>query len=72
MNRAAGLMIVLALGALAGCADRDVADPRPAPAATGTITPAPTADDAYATGLDIQYLDDDGELKTLEVEDFPR
>ncbi len=72
MDRAAGWMIGLALGALAGCADHDAVSPVPVPVPTSTGTPLPQVDRSYATGMDIQYLDDDGQLRTLKVEDFPR
>lgn len=75
-----GALLVLAL-VLTGCeADRPVADP-PAPSPSATV-PSPTPpgkdrlpageSDASAPGLEIRYLDEDGNPQVLRPEDFPR
>lgn len=70
--------------ALSGCAA--IGSPKPDPAAptpgrssspsvppaapTGASTPVTT--DAPPLGLDVRYLDEDGNYKTLRVDDLPR
>ena len=60
---------------LAGCADRPepTPDPTPSPAAPPSATVRPLDRGSVGSeGLDIRYLDPDGQIKTLQVEDFPR
>ena len=72
---------LLAMGALVtACSD----DRRPAAESTPTASGNPTASaspstpptstviDAGTGGLTIRYLDADGKIKTVRVEDFPR
>lgn len=62
---------VLVLG-LAGCGDPAA----PGPGAPSTpASPAPAVPSAVGTGsdgLDVRYLSEDGTMKTVRVEDFPR
>ena len=67
-----GLPAVAALAlALAGCGD-----PAPAPAAPpSTTVPSslpPVTTGSGSDGLTVRYLADDGSVKTVRVEDFPR
>lgn len=52
---------------LAGCADVGLTPVAPP-------TPAPTVPSVSlgGEGLDVRYLDQDGTIKTLRVEEFPR
>ncbi len=67
------LAAVLALG---GCTDPATRgpDPAPTPAAAPTSTPngPPAKVFTEGHGLEIRYLDDDGTIKVLRPEDFPR
>ena len=59
--------------ALAGCGDPAA----PAPSAPATPPPAsstlgPATGSAGSDGLTVRYLGDDGDVKTVRVEDFPR
>ncbi len=68
-----GLPAVAVLGlALAGCSDPRAPTPGapPPPPATGTI--APSVASGGSNGLTVRYLADDGTVKTVRVEDFPR
>ncbi|GAB2589033.1 hypothetical protein [Microlunatus antarcticus] len=70
-----GLPAVAVLGlALAGCGDPATPTPAAPPATpSSTVSPglAPVAD-GRADGLTVRYLADDGTVKTVGVEDFPR
>ncbi len=74
-----GALLVLVL-ALTGCeTGRSTADP-PAPSSSPSApAPTPSADrlpgsgpGAAAPGLEIRYLDEDGNPQVLRPEDFPR
>jgi multidrug efflux pump subunit AcrA (membrane-fusion protein) len=71
---------VLALGALvAACSDdrepgaetTPTASDQPTTSASPSTPPPATVTAAGAGGLTIRYLDADGKIKTLRVEDFP-
>jgi ABC-type glycerol-3-phosphate transport system substrate-binding protein len=73
--------VLLALGALvAACSDdrEPAANTTPAASAKPTASSTPstpttaTVTDAGTGGLTVRYLDVDGKIKTLRVEDFPR
>ena len=71
---------LLALGALvAACSDDREPGAEPTPAGSDptaspspSIPTTPTVTDAGTGGLTIRYLDADGKIKTVRVEDFPR
>jgi hypothetical protein len=72
---------LLALGALvAACSgDREpgaettpTASDGPTASASPSIPPTSTVTDAGTGGLTIRYLDAEGKIKTVRVEDFPR
>jgi len=71
--RLAGMVIAAAL-TLTGCTDSDT----PIPAATPTAAPTSTPDGPPANvfteghGLEIRYLAEDGTIKIMRPEDFPR
>jgi hypothetical protein len=67
--RLAGMVIAAAL-TLTGCTDSDT----PSPTATPTSTPDGPPAKAFTVGhgLEIRYLGDDGTIKILRPEDFPR
>lgn len=75
-----GLPAVAVLGlALAGCGEPVApapSAPTSSPASTPTSTTsgplAPTAGSAGGDGLTVRYLADDGTVKSVGVEDFPR
>ncbi|MGI3779339.1 MAG: hypothetical protein ACRYG2_01045, partial [Janthinobacterium lividum] len=63
--------------ALAGCGDPAAPSPSSPPASSAPTNPA--ADEVAASsgtagsdGLTVRYLADDGTVKTVGVEDFPR
>jgi hypothetical protein len=67
----AGLLGMALLGGCSTAADE------PAPTPTSPATPSSTPLDpdgsaAHPGGMTIRYLDKDGKIKTLPVEDFPR
>ena len=62
---------LVAAAALAGCAD-DPAPESPPPTPSASPSARPTAVPMGSEGLNLRYLDEDGEIKTLEVKDFPR
>lgn len=78
LARVAG--VLLAAGAiLTGCSDdsspaEQPASAPPSPPQTAPPSPAPlrTAAPAGTGGMTIRYLDSDGKIKTVRVEDFPR
>lgn len=61
---------------MTGCGEVESTPEAPAtpPASSAPSAPAPTAPQADLgnDGLNIRYLDEDGKIKTLRVEDFPR
>ena len=59
--------ILLLLG-VTGCDQGGPASPPPAPAPTVGVSVAP----AGSEGLTVRYLDADGKIQSLNVEDFPR
>jgi hypothetical protein len=72
---------VLAMGALVtGCSDdrgpgaegTPMASDKPTASASPSTPPTSTVTDAGTGGLTIRYLDADGKIKTVRVEDFPR
>jgi hypothetical protein len=72
---------LLALGAfVAACSDdrepgaetTPTASDQPTSSASPSTPPDSTATDAGTGGLTIRYLDADGKIKTVRVEDFPR
>ena len=69
----AGVALVAAL-TLSGCTDADA----PSPAATPTVAPTSTPDGPPANvfteghGFEIRYLGEDGTIKVLRPEGFPR
>ena len=71
----AGVALAAAL-ALTGCNDPAApgADPAPTPAAAPTSTPDRPPANVFTKGhgLEIRYLGDDGTIKVLRPEDFPR
>jgi len=71
------LAALLAALALTGCQPGEDAPPPPPPAEPAAPTesddsPAVAGQELASPGLDIRYLDADGQLKTLRVRDFPR
>lgn len=72
--RRLGLAAVAVLGlALTGCSDPAPSTPSAPPASSvpsNRITP--TATPGSSDGLTVRYLGDDGTVKTIRVEDFPR
>jgi hypothetical protein len=58
---------VLAFG-LSGCDQAEPASPPPAPAPSVDLP----AGAVGSEGLTVSYLDGNGDIKTLNVEDFPR
>jgi hypothetical protein len=72
---------LLALGALvAACSDdrepaantTPAASDKPTASSTPSTPTAATVTDAGNDGLTVRYLDADGKIKTVRVEDFPR
>ena len=72
---------LLALGALvAACSDdrepgaetTPTASDKPTASASPSTPPTSTVSAAGTGGLTIRYLDADGKIKTVRVEDFPR
>jgi len=63
-------MVIAAALTLTGCTDSDT----PSPTATPTLTPdgPPAKVFTEGHGLEIRYLGDDGTIKILRPEDFPR
>lgn len=75
-----GALLVLAL-VLAGCeAGRPTVDPPASPPSATAPSPTPSRGDrlpaswpgASAPGLEIRYLDEDGNPQVLQPKDFPR
>jgi ABC-type glycerol-3-phosphate transport system substrate-binding protein len=76
---ASGAALLAVLAGTAGCSasEEPAASPAPTPSAS---SPAPTSvptkewtlGSAGSDGLTVRYRDDDGDLKTVRVEDFPR
>jgi len=63
---------VLAM-ALAGCGDPATPGPgAPSTSPTASSTMAPPTSSTGSDGLTVRYLGDDGKVKTVGVEDFPR
>lgn len=73
------------IAALSGCALVGSPQPDPAAPAPGRSSPQPSptptpdhrrptpvTDDAPPLGLDVRYVDEDGNFKVLRVRDFPR
>lgn len=59
--------------ALAGCSDPAASTPAAPPASPAPATTiAPTVSSGGSDGLTVRYLGDDGTIKTVRVEDFPR
>ena len=72
---------LLALGALvAACSDdrepaantTPAASDKPTASSTPSTPTTATVTDAGTGGLTVRYLDADGKIKTVRVEDFPR
>lgn len=82
LRTGAATALLLALGlALSGCADDRAADsPEPTPASGTPTAPTPKNTDPKdtgaavhrTTGMDVQKLNSDGSVTTIEVRDFPR
>ena len=82
----ADMRFLLAMGAImAGCGDAGQASkPTPSPSVPGprasgsaqssgpSAKPLPATAPAASGGLTIRYLDSDGKIKTVRVEDFAR
>jgi len=59
--------------ALTGCSDPAAPSPSAPPASpTGSSTIAPPTSGTGSDGLTVRYLGEDGTVKTLGVENFPR
>jgi hypothetical protein len=67
--RLAGMVIAAAL-TLTGCTDSDTPSPTATPTSTPDGPPAKVFTEGH--GLEIRYLGDDGTIKILRPEDFPR
>jgi hypothetical protein len=69
-----GLAAVAVLGqALVGCGDPAAPTPSlPSATPTPSSTIPRAADAGGSDGLTVRYLGDDGTVKTVRVEDFPR
>jgi hypothetical protein len=69
----AGVVVAAAL-TLNGCADSEAPSPAPTPTAAPTSTPdgPPAKVFTEGHGLEIRYLGEDGTIKILRPEDFPR
>ena len=61
---------LVATATLAGCANDSVPEAPPTPSPSPSALPISVP--AGADGLDVRYLDKDGQVKTLRVKDFPR
>lgn len=73
---ATGAVLLAVLAAGAGCGTSEESAPSPTPTASAS-SPTPTAALPIAKtggsdGLTVRYRDDDGTLRTVRVEDFPR
>jgi hypothetical protein len=82
------VVAALLVGAVTGCgagggADRDAAESEATPSVSVPASPLPTAQSmpgkgplkvsaVQPQGLDVRYLDADGKVRVLKVEDFPR
>ena len=69
----AGVALAAAL-TLTGCTDPATPSPDPTPTAAPTSTPDGPPANVFTEGhgLEIRYLGDDGTIKILRPEDFPR
>jgi len=69
----AGAVLVAAL-TLTGCSDADAPSPAATPTAAPTTTPNGPPANVFTEGhgLEIRYLGEDGTIKILRPEDFPR
>lgn len=61
---------LVAAAALTGCADKTAAPEVPPTPSSPSALPTPVQ--LGAEGMDVRYLDEDGQIRTLRVEDFPR
>lgn len=65
------VVALAAAAALVGCADKS-ATPEVPPTPSSSPSALPTPVPLGAEGMDVRYLDEDGQTRTLRVEDFPR
>ena len=73
---ATALVLAMGLSSCGASTDGDAHEPAMTPSSAPTTTPTPAATKpsppVTVGGLTVRYLDDEGEISTLNVEDFQR